>query len=101
MPVTYHEIKDRIIQAVEYVADFPDANIAKTARDFDVPYNRLRYRHKISNSRIFAFRCPNSQPMLDPEVFASLIPSLPKSRHLRWSPTFSSYRQVEQAHDGP
>jgi hypothetical protein len=54
MPVTYHEIEDRIIQAVEHVADFPDANIAKTARDFDVPYNRLRYRLKIGNSRISA-----------------------------------------------
>jgi hypothetical protein len=52
MPVIYHEIKNRIIQAVEHVADFPDANIAKTARDFDVPYNRLRYRLKTSNSRI-------------------------------------------------
>jgi Tc5 transposase DNA-binding domain len=54
MPVTYHEIEDRIIQAVEHVADFPDADIAKTARDFDVPYNQLRYRLKTSNSRISA-----------------------------------------------
>jgi hypothetical protein len=54
MPVTYHEIKDRITQAVEYVADFPDANIAKTARYFDVPPNRLRYRLKTGNSRISA-----------------------------------------------
>jgi hypothetical protein len=54
MPVTYHEIENRIIQAVKYVADFPDANIAKTVRDFDVLYNRLRYRLKTSNSRISA-----------------------------------------------
>jgi hypothetical protein len=56
MPVTYHEIKDRIAQAVEYVTDFPNANIAKTTRDFDVPSNRLRYRLKTGNSRISAGR---------------------------------------------
>jgi hypothetical protein len=50
MPVTYHEIKDRIAQTVEYVIDFPNANIAKTARDFDVSPNRLRYRLKTGNS---------------------------------------------------
>ena len=54
MPVTYHEIKDRIIQAVEYITDFPNANIAKTARDFDVLPSRLRYRLKTGNSRISA-----------------------------------------------
>ena len=54
MPVTYHEIENRIIQAVEYIADFPDANIAKIARDFKVPPHQLRYRLKTGNSKISA-----------------------------------------------
>ena len=66
MPVTYHEIEDRIVQAVEYVADFPDANIAKTARDFDVPPSRLRYRLKTGNSRISVGR---QNKKLSPTLF--------------------------------
>jgi hypothetical protein len=52
MPVTYQEIEDRITEAVEYVSNFPDAKIAKVARDFDVPDQRLRYRLKTGRSKI-------------------------------------------------
>jgi hypothetical protein len=52
MPVTYHEIKERISNAVAHYQDFPDAKIAKVARDFDVPPHRLRYRLKNGKSRI-------------------------------------------------
>ncbi|OAQ58169.1 DDE superfamily endonuclease [Pochonia chlamydosporia 170] len=34
----------RIQEAVRYVDDFPDAKVAKVAREFGVPRNRLRYR---------------------------------------------------------
>jgi hypothetical protein len=37
MPITYQEIEERIANAIEYLSNFPDAKIAKIARDFDVP----------------------------------------------------------------
>jgi hypothetical protein len=52
MPITYQEIKKRIADAVEYLSNFPDAKIAKVARDFDVPDQRLRYRLKTGRSKI-------------------------------------------------
>jgi hypothetical protein len=52
MPVTYHEIEERISEAVAHYKNFPDAKIAKIARDFEVPDHRLRYRLKTGKSRI-------------------------------------------------
>jgi hypothetical protein len=52
MPITYQEIEERIANAVEYLSNFPDVKIAKIARDFDVPDQRLRYRQKTSRSKI-------------------------------------------------
>jgi hypothetical protein len=52
MPITYQEIEERIANAVEYLSNFPDAKIAKVARDFDVPDQRLRYRLKTGRSKI-------------------------------------------------
>jgi hypothetical protein len=49
MPVTYHEIEERISEAVAHCENFPDAKIA---RDFEVPDHRLRYRLKTGKSRI-------------------------------------------------
>ncbi|KJZ69725.1 hypothetical protein HIM_10894 [Hirsutella minnesotensis 3608] len=34
----------RIQEALQYIGDFPDAKVAKVAREFGVPRNRLRYR---------------------------------------------------------
>jgi hypothetical protein len=52
MPVTYHEIEERISEAVAYYENFPDAKIAKIARDFEIPDHRLRYRLKTGKLRI-------------------------------------------------
>jgi hypothetical protein len=52
MLVTYHEIEERISEAVAHCENFPDAKIAKIARDFEVLDHRLRYRLKIGKSRI-------------------------------------------------
>ena len=52
MPVTYHEIEERIGEAVAHIQENPLSNISKIAREFDVPYQRLRYRLKTGRSKI-------------------------------------------------
>ena len=36
----------RIQEALEYMADFPEAKLATVAREFGVPRSRLRYRRE-------------------------------------------------------
>jgi hypothetical protein len=52
MPVTYHEIEERIGEAVAHIQKNPHSNISKIAREFDVPCQRLRYRLKTGKSKI-------------------------------------------------
>ena len=44
MPDTYHDIEDRISEAVKALDSQGKPNVAKTARDFRVPPSRLRNR---------------------------------------------------------
>ena len=44
MPDTYHDIEDRISEAIQSLDNQRKPNIAKTARDFRVPRSRLRNR---------------------------------------------------------
>ncbi|KAF7502396.1 hypothetical protein GJ744_005848 [Endocarpon pusillum] len=52
MAESYHEIKDRIDDVIDALneAEFP--NIARTAREFDVPEQRLRRRFKGIQNKI-------------------------------------------------
>jgi hypothetical protein len=52
MPITYHETEERFLNAVAYVQASPDADISKTALDFDGPPQRLQYRLKTGKSKI-------------------------------------------------
>ena len=52
MPVTYHEIEERIGRAVAHIQENPHSNISKIAREFDVPHQRLRHRLKTGRSKI-------------------------------------------------
>ena len=52
MPVTYHEIEERIGEAVAHIQENPHSNISKIAREFDVPHQRLRHRLKTGRSKI-------------------------------------------------
>src|SRR5271168_2277454 len=52
MPVTYHEIEERIGEAVAHIQENPHSNISKIAREFDVRHQRLRHRLKTGRSKI-------------------------------------------------
>jgi hypothetical protein len=44
MPVTCAETEERVLEACEELETQEKPNIAKTAREFDVPVGRLRHR---------------------------------------------------------
>lgn len=50
MPKDNPEIEKRIQDTINALSGKSNANIAKTARDFDVPVGRLRHRMKGRNS---------------------------------------------------
>jgi hypothetical protein len=52
MPDTYRDLKERILKAVEDLQHQDKPNIASTARDFDVPEQRLRKRYQGQASKI-------------------------------------------------
>jgi AraC-like DNA-binding protein len=55
MPVTYQEVEERVIEACEALETQEIPNIAKTAREFNVPPRRLRRRFQgETSSRIDA-----------------------------------------------
>ena len=51
MPENYHEIENRIKEALRVYYECNKPKIAPLAREFRVPYQRLRARVKGSNSR--------------------------------------------------
>jgi hypothetical protein len=52
MPDTYRDVEERILEAVENLQHQDKPNIASTARDFDVPEQRLRKRYQGRASKI-------------------------------------------------
>jgi hypothetical protein len=52
MPDTYRDVEERILEAVEDLQHQDKPNIASTARDFDVPEQRLRKRYQGRASKI-------------------------------------------------
>lgn len=52
MPDTYRDVEERILEAVEDLEHQDKPNIASTARDFDVPEQRLRKRYQGRASKI-------------------------------------------------
>jgi hypothetical protein len=52
MPNTYRDLKKRILKAVKDFQHQDKPNIVSTARDFDVPEQRLRKRYRGRASKI-------------------------------------------------
>jgi hypothetical protein len=52
MPDTYRDLEERILEAVEDLQHQDKPNVASTARDFDVPEQRLRKRYRGRASKI-------------------------------------------------
>jgi hypothetical protein len=52
MPDTYRDVEERILEAVENLEHQDKPNIASTARDFDVPEQRLRKPYQGRTSKI-------------------------------------------------
>jgi transposase-like protein len=52
MPDTYRDVEERILEAVEDLQHQDKPNVASTARDFDVPEQRLRKRYQERASKI-------------------------------------------------
>jgi hypothetical protein len=70
MTSSYSKIEDRIRNALEHIDALKNPNIAATARQFDIPEHRLRYRYKFGASRIECGR--HNKKLLDTQELAVL-----------------------------